>query len=45
MKEVISNDVMNNYDFKNSNDIKQVKNLLKKTFKRLGMTFEDPRSN
>ncbi|EAR92749.3 hypothetical protein TTHERM_00322930 (macronuclear) [Tetrahymena thermophila SB210] len=44
MKEVISNDVMNNYDFKNANDIKQVKNLLKKTFKRLGMTFEEPRN-
>jgi len=41
MREVISNDTMNKFDFRNANDIKQVKNLLKKTFKRLGVSFDE----
>jgi len=42
---MISNETMSNYDFKSSNDINAVKNLLKKTFKRLGVNFEETKLN
>lgn len=42
IKEILPNNVMSTLDFKNSKDIRLVKNYLKKTFKRLGITFEDP---
>ena len=41
IKEILPNNLMNSIDFKNGKDIKQVKNYLQKTFKRLGMAFED----
>ena len=33
--------MMNAYEFKKTNDFKTIKNYLKKTFKRLGMTEVD----
>ncbi|KAL4446655.1 hypothetical protein ABPG74_005593 [Tetrahymena malaccensis] len=41
IKEILPNNIMSTLDFKNGKDIRQVKNYLKKTFKRLGITFED----
>lgn len=41
IKEVIPSNLMKTYDFQRANDIKQVKNYLKKAFKRIGIVFED----
>lgn len=37
IREVVPNQMMGTFDFKKSNDIKTVKNYLKKSFQRLGM--------
>lgn len=41
IKEILPNNLMNTYDFQKANDIKHVKNYLKKTFTRMGIHFED----
>jgi len=37
IKEILPNYMMGNIDFKKVNDIKAIKNYLKKSFKRLGL--------
>jgi len=41
VKEVLPNNIMGSLDFRNAKDIRLVKNYLMKTFKRLGINFED----
>ena len=41
ISEILPTNYMNNYDFQKANDIKHVQNYLKKTFKRLGLHYEE----
>jgi hypothetical protein len=41
IKEILPNDLLNTYEFKKANDIRYVKNYLKKTFARIGIHIED----
>ncbi|KRX02927.1 hypothetical protein PPERSA_13181 [Pseudocohnilembus persalinus] len=42
IREVAPANLMSTYDFQKANDIKHVQNYLKKTFKRLGLHYDEP---
>ena len=37
IRDLLPGSLINTYDFKKANDIKTIKNYLKKTFKRIGI--------